>query len=114
MEALAALPPFMHLSAGQKTAQAAARAEAAAAKESARDPRAWAAAQDFEAQFVSTLFQSMFEGVAEDNPFGGGPGESMFRSALVDQYGRQVASTGGIGLAGDIYREILKMQEMPR
>ena len=109
MEALAApLPVFMHLPAGQSASPS------AAAKEDGRDPRAWAAAQDFEAQFVSTLFQSMFEGVSEDSPFGGGPGEGMFRSALVDQYGRQVAKTGGIGIADDIYREILKMQEVPK
>lgn len=79
-----------------------------------RDERAWAAAQDFEAQFISTMFQSMFEGVGDDNPYSGGPGETMFRSALVDQYGRQMAKTGGIGIADDIYREILKLQELPK
>ncbi|MFA7639485.1 MAG: rod-binding protein, partial [Parvibaculum sp.] len=35
-------------------------------------------------------------------------------SVLVDQYGRQMAKTGGIGIADDIYREILKMQELPK
>ncbi|MGB6087372.1 rod-binding protein [Parvibaculum sp.] len=79
-----------------------------------RDERAWAAAQDFEAQFISTMFQSMFEGVGDDNPYSGGPGETMFRSVLVDQYGRQMAKTGGIGIADDIYREILKLQELPK
>lgn len=79
-----------------------------------RDERAWAAAQDFEAQFISTIFQSMFEGVGDDNPYSGGPGETMFRSVLVDQYGRQMAKTGGIGIADDIYREILKLQELPK
>ena len=119
MEALSALPSFMHLPAGQNSgktaAQSAAQATAkAAAKEGERDPRAWETARDFEAQFVSTLFQSMFEGVGDDNPFSGGPGESMFRSTLVEQYGQQVAKSGGIGIADDIYREILKMQEVPK
>ncbi|MBO6634689.1 rod-binding protein [Parvibaculum sp.] len=107
MDALAApLPVFMHLPAGQSAAAQ------GPAKDVGRDPRAWEAAQDFEAQFVSSMFQSMFEGVSDDNPFGGGPGESMFRSVLVDQYGRQVAKSGGVGIADDIYREILKMQEV--
>lgn len=79
-----------------------------------RDARAWEVAQDFEAQFISTMFQSMFEGVGDDNPYNGGPGETMFRSVLVDQYGRQMAKSGGIGIADDIYREILKMQELPK
>lgn len=109
MQALTApLPVFMHLPASQ------AATTQAAGKDGARDPRVWEAAQEFEAQFVSTLFQSMFEGVSEDSPFGGGPGESMFRSTLVDQYGQQVAKSGGIGIADDIYREILKMQEVPK
>lgn len=98
----AALSPFVHT-----PAQPRAAAEP-------RDARAWATAKDFESQFVATLFQSMFEGVQdEDNPFSGGPGETMFRSMLVDEYGQQMAKAGGIGIADAVYREMLKMQEMP-
>lgn len=80
----------------------------------AREPRAWETARDFEAQFVSVLLQPMFEGTGEDSAFGGGPGENMFRSMLVDQYGREMTKGSGIGLADAVYREILKMQEQPR
>src|SRR5690606_15293915 len=79
-----------------------------------RDERAWAAAQDVEAQFSSTMFQSMFEGVGDDSPYRGGPGESMVRSVRVDQYGRQMAKNGAIGMADDVYCEILKLQELPK
>ena len=107
MEALSALPTFMHLSQTRPAAKAAATAE------DGRDPRAWEAAKEFEAQFVSTLFQSMFKGLEDqENPFGGGPGETMFSSLLVDQYGQQMAKSGGIGLADSVYREMLKMQEV--
>lgn len=103
MEALSALSTsYISLGKAQSSAQV------------RHDARAWAAAQDFEAQFISTMFQSMFEGVGDDNPYSGGPGETMFRSVLVDQYGRQMAKTGGIGIADDIYREILKLQELPK
>lgn len=104
MEALSALTAYTPATA----------AKSAAAAHGTRDPRAWEAAQDFEAQFVSTLFQSMFDSMEQENPFGGGPGETMFRSLLVDQYGREVAKAGGVGIAGDIYREILKLQEVSR
>lgn len=76
-----------------------------------KDAKAWAAAQDFEAQFISTMTQSMFAGLKTDGPFGGGQGEEMFRSLLVDQYGTQIAKSGGIGIADTIYSEILKLQE---
>ncbi|MBA4210512.1 MAG: chemotaxis protein chel [Parvibaculum sp.] len=104
MEALAALTSYMP----------AATAKPSAAPHGTRDQRAWEAAKDFEAQFVSTLFQSMFDSMEQENPFGGGPGETMFRSLLVDQYGREVAKAGGVGIADDIYREILKLQEAAR
>jgi len=73
--------------------------------------RAWSTAQDFEAQFLSTMAQTMFEGVKTDETFGGGPGEDTFRSMLVEQYGQQMAKSGGIGIADKIYGEILKLQE---
>ena len=37
-------------------------------------------AEKFEAQFLSSMFQSMFAGLKTDGPFGGGAGEDMFRS----------------------------------
>tara|TARA_R110000824_G_scaffold390760_20_gene588048 strand:- start:5463 stop:5771 length:309 start_codon:yes stop_codon:yes gene_type:complete len=75
------------------------------------DARAWATAQDFEAQFMSTMAQSMFEGVKTDETFGGGQGEDMFRSLLIEQYGQQMSKAGGVGIADKIYGEILKLQE---
>lgn len=107
MEALTALPTYMHLS------QARPAPGTMPASEDGRDPRAWEAAKEFESQFISTLFQSMFKGLEdEDSAFGGGPGETMFSSLLVDQYGQQMTKSGGIGLADSVYREILKMQEV--
>ena len=75
------------------------------------DARAWSTAQDFESQFMSSMAQSMFEGVETDPTFGGGPGEDTFRSMLVSQYGNEMSKAGGIGIADQIYGEILKLQE---
>lgn len=76
-----------------------------------KDPKAWATAQDFESQFISSMFQSMFKGLKTDETFGGGQGEEMFRSLLVDQYSQEMANSGGIGLADTVYSEIIKLQE---
>ncbi len=67
--------------------------------------------QQFEAVFISQFLGSMFEGVPTDGPFGGGQGEAMFRSFMLDEYGKQIAARGGFGLAPAIRRELLAAQE---
>jgi flagellar protein FlgJ len=70
------------------------------------------AAEQFEAVFVSQMLGQMYEGVSTDGPFGGGPGEAMFRSLMVDEYGKQIAAQGGFGLATAVTRQLLGMQEV--
>jgi len=70
------------------------------------------AAQDFEAFFVGQTMEAMFAGIETDGPFGGGNAEKMFRSVLSDQYGKEMAKTGSIGIADQVYAEILKIQEV--
>ena len=69
------------------------------------------AAQTFEGVFLSQFLGEMFDGVSTDGPFGGGQGEEMFRSLMLDEYGKQFAAQGGFGLASAVQRELLKMQE---
>jgi Rod binding domain-containing protein len=70
------------------------------------------AAKDFEAVFIGQMLSTMFEGVKTDGPFGGGYGEGVFRSLMVEQYSKTIADQGGFGLADQVKREILKLQEM--
>ncbi|WP_174299971.1 rod-binding protein [Caulobacter sp. S45] len=67
-------------------------------------------AQSFEASFLSSMFGQMFEGTDVSEPFGGGAGESAFRSFMTDAMGKSMASHGGIGLAKSVTAEMLKMQ----
>lgn len=67
-------------------------------------------AKDFEASFVSSMLGDMFEGIDTSGPFGGGQGEAMFRSVMMDAFGKQVAKAGGVGVAAAVQREMLKMQ----
>lgn len=67
-------------------------------------------AEAFEAQFLSVMLQPMFEGLDPNGPFGGGAGEQMFRSVMTEAIGKQMARTGGVGVADVVQREMLKLQ----
>lgn len=69
-----------------------------------------ATAQKFEEQFLSIMLQQMFEGVNTSAPFGGGPGEQMFKSFMTEAMARQMTRSGGVGLTDTISREMLKLQ----
>jgi peptidoglycan hydrolase FlgJ len=87
---------------------------AAGAQGSASTGAATAAHQtgeNFEAFFLSQVFDNMFSGVNSDPLFGGGNGESVYRSLLLQEYSKVAARSGGIGIADAVQREILRAQE---
>ena len=63
--------------------------------------KARAAAQDFEAVFLNSMFQQMFTGVGE-GPFSGGQAPAIWRSFLTDEYSKNFAKAGGIGIADQV------------
>jgi Rod binding domain-containing protein len=73
-----------------------------------------ATAEDFEAFFVTHAFEDMYADISSDPLFGGGEGENIFRSFLLQEYGKQVARTGGIGVADMVQKQLLQLQETPR
>lgn len=73
--------------------------------------KAKAAAEDFEAFFVSHAFEDMFAGMDTDPMFGGGEAENMFRSFLLQEYGKTVAKAGGVGISDMVQRQLLELQE---
>ena len=72
--------------------------------------RAEEAAKDFESVFISQMLSHMFSGVEVDPMFGGGQGEEMFRSMMVEEYGKQLADQGGIGIASSVKAKLIEMQ----
>ncbi|OGN50374.1 MAG: rod-binding protein [Caulobacterales bacterium RIFOXYB1_FULL_67_16] len=68
-------------------------------------------AEAFEASFLSQMLKPMFEGLSTDGLFGGGQAEATWRSFLLDEMAKKTVSAGGIGLAGPVMNEMLKMQE---
>jgi peptidoglycan hydrolase FlgJ len=72
--------------------------------------KAKAAAQDFESMFLNTMFQEMQTGIDGDGPFGGSGALKVWRSFLTNQYATTFAKAGGVGIANQVYQELLRQQ----
>ena len=70
------------------------------------------AAKEFEGQFVSQMLTQMWQGIETDGYFGGGNGEEMFRGLMINEYGKQIAQSGKLGIADNVRNAMLKMQEV--
>jgi len=70
--------------------------------------------EDFEAYFLSQAFENMFSGVNADPMFGGGSGESIYRSMMIQEYSKVAARTHSTGIGDEVTREILRLQEHPQ
>ncbi|MCZ6860992.1 MAG: rod-binding protein [Alphaproteobacteria bacterium] len=69
------------------------------------------AAQEFEAVFLAQMVSHMFAGIKTDKNFGGGSSEDIYRSMMAQEYGKTLAKAGGIGIADQVMREIIRIQE---
>jgi len=69
------------------------------------------ASKDFESVFISQMLETAFDTVPTDGPMGGGLGENIFRSMMIQNIGKDMAKQGGIGLAPNIRTELLRLQE---
>jgi flagellar protein FlgJ len=67
-------------------------------------------AQNFEASFLTTMYETMFSSVPTDSAFGGGPGEDMWKGFLAEAMAKQTTQRGGIGVASSVEKEMLKLQ----
>jgi Rod binding domain-containing protein len=72
--------------------------------------KAKAASEQFESMFLNSMFQQMFTSVDGDGPFGGSGALKIWRSFMTDQYAKNFAKSGGIGIASQVYNELLKQQ----
>jgi Rod binding domain-containing protein len=68
------------------------------------------AAKEFEAVFIAEMMKPMFEGIDVSPPFGGGKAEEIFRSILLQEYGKNIASSNSIGVADHVKAELIKLQ----
>ena len=71
-----------------------------------RDPKAWANAVAFEAQFLKTMLEQAYAGLSGEGPLGGaGVGSEAWRSFLIEEQAKAMTARGGVGLAAQVYRD---------
>jgi peptidoglycan hydrolase FlgJ len=73
--------------------------------------KARAAAVDFEAVFLNSMFNEMFTGIDGEGPFGGNGANGVWRSFLTEEYAKSFARAGGVGIADHVYRSLIAQQE---
>lgn len=70
-----------------------------------------AKAEQLEGVFLNTLMSQMFSSLDGKGMFSGGYAGKTWRSIEAEQYANQVASAGGVGLADDIMKSLLEVQQ---
>lgn len=79
-------------------------------QESAKGPmtpeKAKKVAHEFEAMFISQMLQHMMSDSAGEDAFGGGETDEIYKSMMVDEYGKAITKSGGIGIAAHIERTL--------
>ena len=107
----------MNVHAGETFTPFVAQASHAAIRPDAPNPKsvvekqAYNKAKEFESVFLAIIIEQMSTGTEPDAPFGGGSAEKVYKSMMSQQYAKSISQSGGIGIADQVYAEILKAQE---
>jgi Rod binding domain-containing protein len=76
----------------------------------AAQAKAKSTASDFEAVFINSMFSQMTSGLKGEGPFGETTGTGVWRSMLTEQYSKNFAKAGGIGISNEVYRTLILQQ----
>ena len=69
-------------------------------------------ASEFEAVFLAQMLRHMMSGIGTEGVMGGGQAEKIYRDMMVDEMGKSIAQRGGIGIADQLYAQLIKSQEV--
>src|ERR1700749_3445836 len=72
--------------------------------------KAQSTATDFEGMFLNSMFSQMTSSLKGEGPFGDTAGTGVWRSMLTEQYSKQFAKAGGVGIANEVYRTLILTQ----
>ena len=98
--------------AGDRAQQAAARLQRMAKAQSGEDKaKMREVAQNFEGLFLGQMLENIFAGLETNELFGGGDAEDIYKSMMMEEYGKMMAKSGGIGVADHVMRQLLQQQE---
>ncbi|MGU3537256.1 rod-binding protein [Methylobacterium sp. A54F] len=79
---------------------------------SAAATKARKTATDFESMFLEQSIDRIAQSEGTDGPLGeNGTGGGVYRSMLTKEYAGQIVKSGGVGIADQVFREMMKMQE---
>lgn len=71
-----------------------------------------ALAEEFESNFLASMFGQMTSLLDGDGPLGGqGAGGDAWRGLLTDEMAKSVSRSGGVGIARNIYAALIELQE---
>ncbi len=70
--------------------------------------------KDFESMFISQMLEPMFGDSEGTDAFGSSESSDVYKGLLMDEYGKQISRSGGIGVADFVKKELLKLQEAHR
>ncbi|MTV15012.1 flagellar rod assembly protein FlgJ [Bradyrhizobium elkanii] len=72
--------------------------------------KAKATATDFESMFLNSMFSQMTTGLKGDGPYGDTVGTGAWRSMLTDEYSKNFAKAGGVGISNEVFRSLILQQ----
>lgn len=68
-------------------------------------------ANEFESMFLESSLDRMMQSEGTEGPLGeNGTGGGVWRSMLSKEYAQQVVKSGGVGIADQVFREMMKLQ----
>lgn len=102
MEEIRHIPPL----ATQNLARMSARADAASAEEEEKDRKLRKSCADFEALFISYIFQTMRKTVPESTLTTRMPGKDTYTMMMDHKLSEDLARRGGIGLQKVLYEQL--------
>jgi len=76
------------------------------------DAQAEKTSKDFESMFVSQMLEQMFGDSIGTELFGDEETSEVYKGLMMNEYGKEIAKAGGIGIADYVKRELLKAQEV--
>ena len=66
---------------------------------------------DFESMFIAQMTEQMFCDSQGTEAFGSQESADIYKGLMAEQYGKQIAQAGGIGIASYVKSELIKLQE---
>ena len=67
---------------------------------------------EFEKMFLEQSLDRLTKSEGTDGPMGeNGTGGDVYRSMLTKEYAGQIVKSGGVGIADQVYKEMMRMQE---